>query len=82
MKRTQPVNKSKKDSKTKMKVMNRREFERILRKNGWIRVNKKAKSSHIFYKHPDNAKLCMIGRNANRMIYERLVGEYDLNLNV
>lgn len=80
MKRTQQIGKSKGKSKTKMKVYNSREARKIIRKNGWTldRVN----ADHFIYKHPDNPKILTITfRSLNRMIFERLVNEFDLDLN-
>lgn len=81
MKRTQHVGKSKGKSKTKMKVYNSREFRKIVRKNGW--VLDRITADHWIYKHPDNPKILTItAKKFNRMIGERLVNEYELNLNV
>ena len=81
MKRTQSVGKSTGKSKTKMKVYNSREAMRVIRKNGWI-LDRTA-ADHCHYKHPDNPKILTICNNRlNRMIWERLVNEYNLDLNV
>lgn len=80
LKRTQSVGKSKGKSKTKMKVYNSREFRQLVRRNGWTlaRIN----SDHWIYKHPDNPKLLTVTvKKFNRMIGERLVNEFDLDLN-
>lgn len=80
MKRTQNVGKSTGKSKTKMKVCNTREARKIARKNGWIleRIN----GSHYIYKHPNSTKILTISNDLNRMVWERCVEEYGLNLNV
>lgn len=81
MKRTQHIGKSTGKSKTKMKVYNVREAKQIVRKNGWI-LDRTA-ADHFLYKHPDNPKiLTLCNKKLNRMIWERLVNEYDLKLNV
>lgn len=81
MKRTQHVNKSKGKSKTKMKVYNSREAQKVIRKNGWTlaRIN----ADHYTYKHPDHSKLLTITvRGLNRIVWERLVNEFNLDLNI
>lgn len=80
MKRTQHVGKSKGKSKTKMKVYNTREAQRIARKNGWVLARTNA--DHFIYKHPDNPKILTISKKLNRMVFERCVVEYGLDLNV
>lgn len=79
MKRTQHVGKSKGNSKTKMKVYNTREAQRIARRNGWYLARTNA--DHFIYKHPDNPKILTICTDLNRMVWERCVVEYDLDLN-
>ena len=80
MKRTQHVGKSTGKSKTKMKVYNPREAKKIVRKNGWYldRVS----GSHYIYKQPNSSKILTISKDNNRMVFERLVTEYNLNLNL
>ena len=80
MKRTQHVGKSKGKNKTKMKVYNTREAMRIARKNGWELV--RTKGDHYYFKHPDHDKLLCISRGLNRMVFERCVTEFGLDLNV
>lgn len=79
MKRTQHVGKSKGNSKTKMKVYNTREAQRIARRNGWYLARTSA--DHCIYKHPNNPKILTICNDLNRMVWERCVVEYDLDLN-
>lgn len=79
MKRTQHVGKSKGKNKTKMKVYNTREAMKIVRKNGWVLV--RTKGDHYYYKHPDHSKVLVLSRDLNRMVWERLVPEYELDLN-
>ena len=81
MKRTQHVGKSKGKSKTKMKVYNSREAMRIARKNGWVLV-RTTKGDHFIFKHPDYDKHLVISQGLNRMVWERCVNEYGLDLNV
>ena len=80
MKRTQHVGKSTGKSKTKMKVYNTREAMKIARKNGWELF--KTKGDHFYYKHPHDKRILCIAKGLNRMVWERCVVEYDLDLNV
>ena len=80
LKRTQHVGKSTGKSKTKMKVYNTKEAMRIARKNGWILV--RTKGDHCIYKHPNCSKLLTISKRLNRIVWERCVAEFGLNLNV
>ena len=80
MKRTQHVGKSKGKSKTKMRTYTTREAIRIAQRNGW--VLERTKADHLHFKHPDNPKILTISKDLNRMVWERLVGEFDLDLNV
>ena len=80
MKRTQHVNNTRGKSKTKMKVYNTREAIKIARKNGWILV--RTNGDHYHFKHPNNNKILTISKGLNRMVWQRCVNEFDLNLNV
>ena len=79
-KRTQHVGKSKGQSKTKMKVYNTREARQIATRNGWVLV--RTKGDHYYYKHPDHTKTLTISERLNRMVFERCVKEFNLDLNV
>jgi len=79
-KRTQHVGKSKGKSKTKMRIYTTREARRIASKNGWILV--RTKGDHYIYRHPDNNKILMISEDLNRIVWERCVNEFGLDLNV
>lgn len=78
MKRTQQVGKSKSKSKTKMKTYNAREARKVALRNGWVFV--RCKGSHHIYKHPESNKILTIAEDLNRMVWERVVNEYGLNL--
>lgn len=78
-KRTQRVGKSKGKSKTKMRIYTAREAKIIAKKNGWILVRKIG--DHWSYKHPEHSKILTISGNLNRMVWERCVKEFDLDLN-
>lgn len=80
MKRTQHVGKSTGKSKTKMRTYNTREAKSIAIRNGWVLVRKKG--DHTYFKHPDHSKVLVISEGLNRMVWERCVNEFNLNLNV
>lgn len=75
-KRTQHVQKSTGRSKTKMKVYNSREAKKILHRNGWIYA--RTSGDHAIYKKGN--KTIWIAEDLNRMIWQRLVKENDINL--
>ena len=79
-KRTQHVRKSTGKSKTKMRMYTTREAQRIARKNGWVLVRKNG--DHWIYSHPNHSKILTISDGLNRMVWERCVREFDLDLNV
>lgn len=80
MKRVQPVGKSKNKSKTKMKIYSTREAIKIAKRNGWVLV--RTKGDHYYFKHSLHTKQLLISKNLNRIVWERCVHEFDLNLNV
>ena len=80
MKRTQHVRKSRGKSKTKMRMYTTREAKRIAKRNGWVLV--RHKGDHWIYKHPDNPNILTISERLNRMVWERCVNEFGLDLNV
>ena len=80
MKRTQIVGKSKGERKTKMKVYNTREAIHVAKRNGWFYV--KSRGDHKYFKHPDSNKTLCISDNLNRIVWERCVREFNLDLNV
>lgn len=65
-------------TKAKMRMYNTREARRIAVKNGWklVRWN----GSHYIYKHPNNDKILTIAKDLNRMVWERCVEEYNIDL--
>ena len=78
--RTQHVGKSTGKSKTKMRMYTAREARKIARKNGWVLV--RTCGSHYHYKHPNHDKILTISEGLNRMVFERCVKEFNLDLNV
>lgn len=66
--------------KKKIKIYNAREARKVVRKNGWklMRVN----GSHYIYKHPDSDKILTISKDLNRIVWERCVDEYNLDLSL
>lgn len=79
-KRTQHVRKSTGQSKTKMRMYTTREARRIAVKNGWILTRRSG--DHWIYRHPNHSKILTISEGLNRMVWERCVREFNLNLNV
>lgn len=77
-KKVQAIGKSTGKNKTKMKVYNSREAKQVIIRNGYIYDH--TRGDHAYYKK-GNRKI-VIARNLNRMIWERLVKEYELCLDV
>ncbi len=77
-KREQVIGKSVGKNKTKMKVYNSREARRVIIRNGYMYSH--ARGDHDYFVK-DGQKI-IIARNLNRMIWERLVKEYELDLMV
>ena len=79
-KRTQHVRKSTGKSKTKMKIYTTREARKIATRNGW--VLSRTNGDHWYYKHPEHTKTLLISEGLNRMVWERCVREFNIDLNV
>ena len=79
-KRTQPIGKSTGKNKTKMKIYKTSEAIRLAERNGWVLV--RTRGNHRYYKHPDNMKLLLISKNLNRIVWERCVHEFNLDLSL
>ena len=80
MKRTQHVGKSRGQSKTKMRIYTTREARRIAERNGWVLV--RHKGDHWIYKHPNDSRILTISEGLNRIVWEKCVYKYDLDLNL
>ena len=80
MKRTQHVGKSKGQSKTKMRIYTTREARRIAERNGWVLV--RHKGDHWIYKHQNDPRILTISEGLNRIVWEKCVTKFELNLNV
>lgn len=78
-KRVQHVGKSKGKSKTKMRTYKTREARKIAEKNGWKIVRQNG--DHTIYKKEGELKILTISDNLNRIVWERVVKEYNLDLN-
>lgn len=78
-KRTQHVRKSTGQSKTKMRMYKTREARKVAERNGWILVRKNG--DHWIYSHPNYSKILTISDGLNRIVWERCVREFDLDLN-
>ena len=79
-KRTQHVGKSRGESKTKMRTYKTREARRIAELNGWQLV--RTHGSHFYYKHPEHSQILTISEGLNRIVWERCVRDFKINLNV
>lgn len=79
-KRTQHVGKSTGKSKTKMRMYTTREARKVAEKNGWVLV--RSNGDHWYYKKSGVPKMLTISEKLNRMVWERCVKEYELDLNV
>ena len=78
-KRTQHVGKSKGKSKTKIRMYTTREARRIAESCGWYLARRTG--DHWVYKKAGEPKILTISEGLNRMVWERCVKEFDLNLN-
>ena len=76
-KREETMGKSVRKNKTKMKVYNSREARRVIMRNGY--EYQYSRGDHDYFVK-ENRKI-VVTRKLNRMIWERLVKEYQLNLN-
>lgn len=65
--------------KGRIKAVNYREANKILRKNGWIYV--RSYGDHSIYKHPYYSEMISIPQDVNRMMWEKYVKKFNL-LNV
>ena len=79
-KRTQSIGKSKGKSKTKMGIYDTREARRVAERNGWILARKNA--DHFYYKKPNYPLTLVISNGLNRIVWERCVRDFGLDLNV
>jgi len=64
----------------KMKVYSFREAQRIVEKNGWKLV--RIKGDHFYYKKEEYQNLLNLSLGLNRMVWQRIVKECDINLDV
>jgi predicted RNA binding protein YcfA (HicA-like mRNA interferase family) len=78
MRKIQSIGKSTGKNKTKMKTYKTAEAIRLAERNGWVLV--RTRGNHRYFKHPDNPKLLLISNDLNRMVWERCVNEYGLDL--
>ena len=64
----------------RMKTYSGREARRIVKANGW--KLSRTKGDHWIYKNDKNDRLLVIPTRLNRMLWRRLVKEYDIDLEV
>ena len=62
--------------KRRIKAVNKREADKILRDNGW--VYKRNYGDHSIYKHENFAEMVSIPRDVNRMMWEKYVKKFNL----
>lgn len=79
-KRTQRVGKSSGKNKTKMKIYSSREAMKIIRRNGW-QLARANGGAHFIFKHPNDPRILTIDKKLNRILWERIVNEYNIDLN-
>lgn len=60
----------------RFKIYNLKEFQRLLRKNGW--ELERTKGSHYIYKHKDYSDNLAINSSCNKMLCKRLIETYSL----
>ena len=75
-KREQAIGKSTGRNKTKMKVYNSREARKVVRRNGYEFSHTRGDHDYFI----KDGRMILIARNLNRMIWERLVKEHELDL--
>lgn len=62
-----------------MAEFSKRDVERILRKNNF--TLHRCKGSHKIYKNKEGKHLSVVPTRCNRMIMQRLIKEYNLEIN-
>ena len=75
MKRTQHVRKNK-ITLSNIKSVNKREADKILRKNGWFYV--RSYGDHAIYKHKKYAEIISIPRDVNFIMWKYYVKKFNL----
>lgn len=61
---------------SKIKSVNRREADKILRKNGW--VYKRSCGDHAIYKHKNYAEIVSIPTDVNFIMWKKYVNKFNL----
>ena len=75
MKRNTHVRSNKK-ALSKIKAVNRREADKILRKNGW--VHDRNYGDHAIYKHKDYSEIISIPTDVNFIMWKKYVNKFNL----
>ena len=60
-------------------IYNKRDIERILKKNGYVLHHQKG--SHLIYRNENGRHLTIGICKYNKMVFQRLIKEYDLKVN-
>ena len=77
-KKVQAIGKSVGKNKTKMKVYNSREARQVVRRNGYEYEYSRGDHDYFF----KEKRRIIISNPLNRMVWERVVKEFELDLNV
>ena len=78
-KRTQHVRKSTGKSKTKMRMYTTREARKIAERNGFFLA--RCNGDHYYYKKAGVPQTLTISEGLNRIVWERCVRDFNLDLN-
>jgi len=78
-KMVQSVTKSKGKSKTKMRIYNLREAQQVVKRNGW--TLSRTKGDHFYYKKEGHSRTLILSMGLNRIVWSRVVNDFNLNLN-
>ena len=61
---------------SKIKAVNRREANKILKKNGWVHV--RSYGDHDIYKHKNYAEIVSIPADVNFIMWQKYVKKFNL----
>ena len=64
--------------KQRIRIYNTREARTIAEKNGWYLA--RTAGDHYIYKHPNDSKILTISHGLNRIVWQRVIKEYGLDL--
>ena len=64
--------------KQRIRIYNTREARTIAEKIGWYLA--RPAGDHYIYKHPNDSKILTISHGLNRIVWQRVIKEYGLDL--